>query len=413
MSALERLCRLSSAILLAALGSIAWGTRISAQCPAPDNLDGGPCCTLTTESLPQFGKVSVSSLGICWRDCAVASVGPVRAVWTPLHILPSTGRDCGLRRNRLDVLTAGGGMLLWTGTMRLHYSRTWLETDPSGTGLQVWRFLVNGDLKPTALVAPAPCPLPPCSPALGGPVRFAGYIDYAQNCATGAVQIAWMLTHACDAIDHAPGFARAGAFHPGRSYTFVGPGAGFVPAPMVATEGTPFSPFEAVRRRRFPLPGTTAPVRCEYEERFGHSLTVTPLCLCTIGPPLSPQWVRGSLSGTGVCGTTIATPGGPFLPGFLSMGIGSWTIPGTYPGPEDLRWNAGGYDYLDPCTGALRPEVFFGVTTLGGYPAVQVTSGPGLPLPPIFIDQANSLSLTGATLMNVPYVSDHILNLNE
>ena len=95
------------------------------------------------------------------------------------------------------------------------------------------------------------------------------------------------------------------------------------------------------------------------------------------------------------------------------MGIGSWTIPGAYPGVEDLRWSAGSYDYTDPCTGAVRPEVFFGVTTLGGYPATQVLGGPGLPLPLCFIDQANSIRRGGGTLMNVAYLSDHILNLNE
>jgi hypothetical protein len=89
-------------------------------------------------------------------------------------------------------------------------------------------------------------------------------------------------------------------------------------------------------------------------------------------------------------------------------------VPGTYPGVERLRWNAGGYDYGDPCIGVLDREVFFGVTTLDGYDAFQLlTVGPGLPLPKTFIDQANSLRTDGSTVMNVPYVSDHILNLNH
>ena len=45
--------------------------------------------------------------------------------------------------------------------------------------------------------------------------------------------------------------------------------------------------------------------------------------------------------------------------------------------------------------------------------AFQVLTGmPGLPLPPIFIDQENSLRLFAGTTMNEPFVSDHILNLN-
>lgn len=280
----------------------------------------------------------------------------------------------------------------------------------------MWRFLANGDLRPTAAAGPIPCPVPPCSPAFGNRVKFTGYIDYAQSCAAaGGLQIAWMLTHACDFIDHAPGFPRAGAFHPGLSYSFVGPGAGFVPAPVIAVEGTPGSPFEAVRRMQYPPPGTTGPIQCEFEERFFHSLLPIAMnCLCAAGPPFAPQWLIGNLSGVGACGTAIATPGGPFLPGYLSMAVGSWTLPGMYPGVEDLRWNAGNYDYTDPCTGVVQPEVFYGVTTLGGYPAVQVNTGaPGLPLPPIFIDQANSVIANGPPIMNVPYVSDRILNLNH
>src|SRR5262249_13982671 len=156
--------------------------------------------------------------------------------------------------------------------------------------------------------------------------------------------------------------------------------------------------------------------QCEFEERFGHSLGATSsFCLCTAGPALSAQWAFGSLTGAGSCGTAVTTPGGPFLPGYLSMGIGSWTIAATYPGMEDVRWNASQYPYTDPCTGVVQPEVFYGAPTLGGYPAVQVTSGVGLPLPPIFNDQSNSMGGTAGTapLMNVPYFSDHILNLNE
>lgn len=414
MSILQRLA--SSAKALWLLLPALWGAggQAGAQCPIPDQLDGGPCCAQAAEVVPWFPQVSQPSLDICWRDCGVASVLPCRAVWTPIKILPPTGADCSYHTARLDIYDAVG-TLQWTGTMRLLYSRTWMETKPPGTPIQVWRYLVNGYLRPTTGVLTVPCPMPPCTPAFGN-VRFTGYIDYARDCTAAAgLEIAWSLTHACDVVDHAPGFPRAGVFHPGLSYTFVGPSAGFVPAPVVAAEGTPGSPFEAVRRLRHPPLGTTGPILCEFEERFGHSLTTTPLCLCSGGPPLSAQWVLGVLTGGGSCGTAIATPAStPFLPGYLSMGVGTWTLPGTYPGPEALRWNAGSYDYTDPCTGAVRPEVFYGVTTLGGYPATQVLTGvPGLPLPLTFIDQANSIRPGGAPLMNVVFRSDHILNLNE
>jgi hypothetical protein len=122
----------------------------------------------------------------------------------------------------------------------------------------------------------------------------------------------------------------------------------------------------------------------------------------------------GNLTAMGSCGgSTVATLPGPFLPGFVSMGIGSWTIPGTFPGVEAVRWNAANYNYFDVCNGATTVEVFYGVTTVGGYAATQLLNfGPAGPLPPTFIDQSNSLIPPGL-IMNVPYVSDHFLNLNH
>ena len=73
-----------------------------------------------------------------------------------------------------------------------------------------------------------------------------------------------------------------------------------------------------------------------------------------------------------------------------------------------------GYDCFDVCIGTPQHEVFYGVTTIGGYPATQLVGGiPGSPLPPIFIDQANAQKNNGSTAMNVPFNSRHILNLNH
>jgi len=392
-------------------GLFVWSGSIGAQCPLPDGLDGGPCCAVAPDNIPSFPKFTQDALEICWQNCNINQVIPLQACWSNLNIAPIGGIPCGERRVRLDLKNAVG--IQWTGTLRLQYSRTWMETDPAGFPLQVWRFLVNGDLRPPVPLL-IPCPEPPCVPVFGK-ARFTGYVDYAASCAIVPTiyQHAWMLTHSCDSIDHHAGFPRAGAFHPDRAYTIVGPAAGFVPGPIQPTEGTPGSAFEDVRRRN--LPPVAVPATCEFEERMTYLLTPQQqLCLCGIAAaPL--QYLIANLMLNGVCGTSITTPGGPFLPGFISMGIGSWTIAGIYPGLERLRWNAGGYDYLDPCLPALRREVFFGVTTIGGYPATQILAGGlGAPLPLFFIDQSNSLTPPGGgTTMNVPYVSDHILNLNH
>ncbi len=393
------------------VGLLALEAVTAAQCPQPDLLDCGPCCTVAHPKVQGFPNFTQDSLEICWQDCNIAAVIGCQAVWSNVPILPFPGGGaCEPRTATLKLL--GGGVLKWEGKMRLLYSRTWLETDSAGLGLQVWRFLVNGDLRPQGPIA-IPCPVPPCAPAHGNRVRFTGYLDYAKTCTTGTLELAWMLTHSCDAIDHHAGFPRAGAFHPDRAYTFVGPAAGFAPAAVLPIEGTPGSPLEDVRRLNLPPAGAAGPTTCDYEEAIQYTLSpLQQLCLCGTSP--TPQYSIASLLLLGVCGTSISTPGGPFLPGFISMGIGSWTDPTKYPGLESLRWNAGGYDYFDPCTGVTRREVFFGVTTLRGYPAIQLLCpGPAAALPPTFIDQSNSLTTTGATIMNVPYVSDHILNLNH
>ena len=87
------------------------------------------------------------------------------------------------------------------------------------------------------------------------------------------------------------------------------------------------------------------------------------------------------------------------------------TLPGTYPGKEVLRWNAGAYQYEDPCTGISRQETFFGATTIGGWTALQL--GGTLTLPLTFVDQGNSVKGNPSfTTLNEPFRSDHILNLN-
>lgn len=378
----------------------------AAQLPCtPDGLDGGPCCTPAQPVYPIVPSFRQGSQGICWRDCDVAALQNYKATWTASAV---PFNPCFVQRMILTLSNPSSGAVHWKGQMSLQYSRTWNEIDSSGAQLQVWRYLANGNLRPTSAAGPIPCPVPPCAPVFGNSVRFTGYVDYVQDCATGAKQYAWMLTHACDRFDHAPGFPRAGAFHPDRSYTFVGPSAGFVPGPIQPIEAGG-GPFEAVRYQAR-VPGTTGLV-CNFEEPI--QLGINPLqqsCLC--GPAAAtPQWVESNLQIGGACGTSVVS-GGPFLPGFLSMGLGAWTDPTRYPGFEQLRWNAGGYGYFEPCTGVTAPEVFYGVTTVGGFQAFIIdASGVLISLPPGFIDQANS-KRNGVTRMNTVYESDHILNLN-
>lgn len=384
-----------------------------AQC-LPDNLDGGPCCSLTSAQVPIVPSFKQSTQNICWRDCGVDQVTLVTGRWkqltTQIGLAPPS---CGEQRMRLDVVNASNA-LLWRGQMRLMYSRTWVAVDTNGLAFQVWRFLVNGDLTNYPAAGSAPCPVPACAASFGNRTRFTGYLDYTEDCSTpgGASQFAWMLTHACDAFDHHAGFPRAGAFHADRSFSFVGPAAGFVPGPLQPTEGTLASSYDSVRQR---IKTTAAPttVVCTFEEPVIHTLTPQQqLCVC--GAPGSNQFLIGDLNVQGACGTAIRNPPvGPLLPGYVSMGIGSWTNANLYPGVQALRWSIGGYDVVD-CTGVTVHQVYHGVTTIGGYQAFELVGGnPGNPLPPLFLDQASSQRPNGTPTMNTPYTSYHLMTLNH
>lgn len=389
--------------------SLAMAPRVAAQCITPDFLDGGPACSGAQTQVPQ-SKFVQPSLGICWQNCGVAAVVPYRAQWgtlTPFPIsTPGTAPSCGWYTSSLTLNQ--GSIPMWRGTMTLTYSRTWAEMPNPNVRYQVWRYLVNGDLR-AMNVNPGPCGMPPCCPPNGNRMRVTGYIDYARSCTTGAFQYqtAWMLTHACDSIDHVAGFPRAGAFHPGRFYSFVGPSAGFnVGAGSVVENGA--TATECVRR----WDATALPARCDHEEpllfaTFNPSGTT---CMCGTGPGL---WYEAFFNAAGNTGTTIS----PYLGSdpFRSYPIGTWTNPAVFPGVEEVRWNTNDLQYVE-CTGVGRQEYYFGVTTAGGYPAFTIPSiAPGVPapLPLTFIDQANSVLLpANIVTRNVPYRSDHILNLN-
>lgn len=412
-----------SCLLSALAGLWIWCSSAAAQCPVPDGLDGGPCCfdcpteqCPATPSFPDLPGFDQPSLQICWRACGVDAAVPCRAVWSSLSVpAESTG---GERQATLDIRSPAG-VLQWTGELTLQYARSWLETDPGGGTLQVWRFLVNGDMQPVA-AAPAGsqgkktfCPVPPCAALHANLVRFTGYVDYAASCSgvPSVYQHAWMLTHALDAIDHHAGFPRAGTFHPDRAFTFVGPRAGFVPGPIQPTEGTPGATSESMRR----LDTWSDPLSWEFEEQLTFALQpAQQACLSgTASDPL--QYLIGDLTIESDCFNSVFESGNPLLPGFVSMGIGSWTLAGAYPGVESLRWNVSNNDRTNvSCPIFLPtffPEVYFGVTTVGGYPATQLTAGgPGAALPLTFIDQSNAYPM-----MNVPYdyVSDHFLSLNH
>ena len=165
--------RVTNTLFLALSVAAAAASSALAQCPIPDGLDGGPCCTIADESLPTFPRIETSAIGLCYLDCDVEETRSYLAQLE--HPVPPPqappGFVCGLLFANLSLYDASTLALEWSGTMWMQYSRTWLETTEDNRSYQVWRFLCNGDLTPSA---PTPTPRARCRrarpPSTTGPL---------------------------------------------------------------------------------------------------------------------------------------------------------------------------------------------------------------------------------------------------
>jgi hypothetical protein len=402
---LARLHLSSFAALLALLALALCAPPARAQCN-PDGLDGGPCCQPALAALPQFPAISSQGIRfICFDNCkTVLNAGYCVDIAQPTPILMGGGVVCGVYRTAFNVKLCGTSTILWTGKLTSHYSRNWQAFGATpGAVFTVWRFLLNGDLFPTSSLPTHPFFRPACQGTYPG-VYFTGYIDYALDCASGTWQVAWSLDHGCDGIHHAPGTARPGAFHPTRSFDFVGPGAGFLPVPggPATSMGTIFQ--QAVRWNNW----TASPSICTFEEPAqGTFQAVQPgFCKCGSGP--TGQYVMTFVNANGACGTTV-NPGanGPFL----QKKIGRWSNLNVFPGDEALRFDFGWLQYRNACTGALTQEWFEGVESLRGYAKFDFQ---GLSLGNQFEDlgSANLSNSSQAVRIGAPHVSYYMLNFN-
>ncbi|HGY92606.1 MAG TPA: hypothetical protein ENK43_15670, partial [Planctomycetes bacterium] len=74
--------------------------------------------------------------------------------------------------------------------LMMKYSRTWIETDSLGNQRQIWRFIVNSQLR-FATTDTQPCPQPPCANVIGlsgmsiQDPWFHGIIEYASEIIDG------------------------------------------------------------------------------------------------------------------------------------------------------------------------------------------------------------------------------------
>ncbi|MBI3844175.1 MAG: hypothetical protein HY292_05990 [Planctomycetes bacterium] len=411
-------CRLLLSLSIAVAGALS--AFAQPVCFGPDGLDGSTttCCTPANVNLPAFPIIqSQQSKYMCFLNCntqlnanVCATIGP------PAPAQAGGALVCGIYTIRFTFRTCGGAAtVLWSGTMRAQYSRTWVVSTVPGTvpDVQVWRFLLNGDLVPsTSLPTGNPSVFAPCMPAFGNKMHVWGYIDYAGTCiASGPTfSVAWALNHGCDSSAHGATSTRPGAFHASRSYTWVGPSAGFVIDPVNTTfsNGTAAPNQDSIRKNRW----TAIPSICSFREPLQISSVIPQGALCPCGAG-GTQYDRSIFRVVGQCGTNVSA-GFAFPIPFIQKRIGRWTSATAYPGLQELVLDEGYVSYQDGCTATTLTQYLQGVETIGGFLPFRAAQPPLVPLDRQFEDlaTANIGPNNSALRIGSPYVTHYIINVN-
>ena len=374
------------------------------QC-LPDGLDGVPCCNSTMAVIPQIPGLQRDAAFICYDGCQVSQNVPYCVnIGPPIPMSVGGVTFCGAYNIRVRLRFCGTANFVWLGYVNAFYTRNWQETPAVGQTLTVWRFVINGDMLPTSFLPAGLCNRPSCLNQFTR-VYFSGYIDYALDCATGAWNVALMLSHECDSIHHRAGTSRpapASGSHPTRSFSIVGPGSTFVAANSGPRSDGAIT-GEAFRWNNW----GPAPQACTNEEpATGAFLAQNEFCFCI---PTGPnQYVNTSVNANGTCGSTVANDP---LGLFLQKRIGGWTSATQFPGIEFALFDFGYLRYGNGCNLTSSVEWFEGGETLGGYMAIDVN---GLLMNPEFEDlgSSNNSTTNPAIKIGAPHVVNYVLNFN-
>ncbi len=406
------------ATLLAALFVGMGAADAKAQCGTPDGLDfNGVCCEPGDLQLPDFPEMKQNIRYFTWRRC---NLGRNKAICAdigrpfPLVRPDGTPAGCGTFNIPFKMRTCGGQMFeLFSGVLNGTYSRTWLEdTVPAQQGLetQVWRILINGDLRVSDFIASTPTGLnphiPQCYHDFDQNVYWAGYIDYRLDCTNGRWTVQWVIDHSCDRYHHNSDSGRpapAAGYHPDFSYNFAGPST-FVP-----TLAIPFSEGPLVQENvRSLIYGPQGPVLCLRDEPIegGFIQPIEEFCVCDGN---APQYAFTDYSGGSICGTFFQTDTAGSKQ-YVQKRVGFFP-PMVAGGPQKaVLIKMGDMIYGEGCTGITSEEYFEGVEIIGGDPAF--TFGPGgalVPLAKDFDDDASSNDFNGERIKGIPHISTKII----
>jgi hypothetical protein len=399
---------------LAWIAAIALGVHAAAwaqTCYRPDTLDGGPgtCCQPAQADLPDFPAVSTTLKYLCFDDCnALVNANACVALGAATPARLNGSAVCGIYLIRFTVKTCNGAnpIVLWSGLMRAQYSRTWGES--FGSGLQVWRFLLNGDLVPSSFLISRDghnaCAVAPCAAANQNRIHVTGYVDYALDCFQGRMDVAFALKHDCDRFEHF-GTARPGTFHATRAYAWVAP-AGFTPITTPMGENGGSRARSSVRRNRW----EALPAICGFRQSGTASFQAgTPVCPCSDGSGSPPgQYIENAFQGSASCGAGFAT----LDRGLTFMRVGAWTSGTVFPGVQNLLFVNGDVSLADGCIPSNTFQHVEGVETIGGFPKFALDAA-HTPLGPVFDDfgSTNRSPANGNAVIGAPYVSWYVFNL--
>lgn len=330
-----------------------------------DNFASAPCCTPVVPNIPNPPAFTQQGTWGCIKDCELeAQFG----VTISANINPAL---CDIWVSQITITPTGVGGPAFAGVLICKYARTWLEFDVNGNPTrQVWRWLINGNLTPTAATGPMPCPTPDC--AIINRVHLHGHYDAACEVdpVTGVQQWKHILT-----LNHLQGCVEHNAFsalpvpppfdHPDRSYHLVSP-AGFTFAAVPEAQGVIAD--ESWRSLIFPN-------TCLAEGRLGQGQlqTVSNDWMCIPGTGGTFQYKQQLLGATTFCagmlgavaGIPLAFPLPPATSGIASLPLGFWGgAAGSFPGGRSLITHWGAVDFFDDCNPNEIPvHIVQGVTT--------------------------------------------------
>jgi hypothetical protein len=401
--------------------SFALTTAAKAQGCGVDDGFQGPCCAAASPTFPVFPTVTLNGLGASLKECGLDCQWNTTVTIAPTQVL------CDFWLLGLSITGNGPGDPSIPGALLFgKYARTWTEFNPV-TNVQVWRFLVNGDLP---YAPPSPAPGSPCKypysvqPPIGLPAHFSGNIDFAYDCFFGTWEVAMTLTHLCVYEVHGPLSGRPLAIPAGtppRSFHFVAPD-NFAFGPGAAPQG----PIVADAERESLLVWG-APYVCINENPIvaGNLQDVYCDCPCaSIVPPLAPLYHHQNLNAviSSGCGSVpiASVPFPPALPtGLRYQSLGSWFyVAGSqmYPGPMEIGHYMGllyAHRICVPGTSIAPFEAVTGVGTSNGLGMSLFNSGPPGAVYFESVDLSNILAFPSLVpQLGVPYVSDRVFSIN-